>query len=85
MMPSIPLVRSLAGNQRVQLEHISGMVLPVDSGSSQTNICSPFSEHRTAEGLLVDGPNPNASTKSVLLSVPALSIGLSIAVISNAR
>lgn len=72
VMPAIPLVLSLAGSQRLQLEHISGTALPVHSGSSQTNICSPFCEHGTAEGLLEDGPNPNASTKASLLSVPAL-------------
>lgn len=72
VMPSVPLVLSLVGNQRVQLEHISGMALPVDTGCSQTNICSPFCEQGTAEGLLEDGPNPNASPKASLLSVPAL-------------
>lgn len=72
VMPSMPLVLSLAGNQCVQLEHISGMALPVDTGSSQRNICSPFCKQGTAGGLLEDGPNPNASSKASLLSVPAL-------------
>lgn len=71
MMPSIPLL-SLVGRQRVQLEHVSGMALPIDTGSFETNICSPFCEHGTAELLLDDGSNPNASTKASLLSVPTL-------------
>lgn len=48
------------------------MALPIDTGSSETNICSKFFENRTAEGLLEDGTSPNARIKTNLLSVPAL-------------